>query len=107
MSTEHGKEWLSWGFEPVEVPVQPVPETTPLEQNWRSGPAVPVNGHGVAFQNVSFVDGAVEINGVLDSGGHASIGRIDLRYQGEDLRFRRGTNPAPAGAVQGDSATGE
>jgi hypothetical protein len=65
-----------------------------------NGPDSPFNAHGVAFQNISFVDGAVTIKGVIGANGYASIGRIDFRFQGEDMRFRRGTAPAAPGIVQ-------
>lgn len=61
---------------------------------------VPVNPAGVAFPSVSFISGTFRLTGVPN--GNHSIGRIELQFQSEDKRYRRG----PKGTVQSGTPGG-
>jgi|GEM_PF-3006378 len=54
----------------------------------------PANPEGVVYPGVSFVDGRVVVQGDV-SGTSAEIERIEVRYQNEDRRARRGTKGQP------------
>ena len=56
--------------------------------NW--SPWVPVNNHGVSFPRVSFHSGKVKMKATSDD-ENFYIKRIEVRYQAEDRRYRRGT----------------
>lgn len=59
-------------------------------------PLKPFNPEGVVFQRVSFSDGRVVIQGVVENEEiGAQIDRIEVRYQAEDRRYVRGTKGMP------------
>jgi hypothetical protein len=51
----------------------------------------PFNKEDAAFPRVSFVDGKIEIKGIIDDDTQARIQRVEMRYSATDRRFRRGT----------------
>ena len=58
-------------------------------------PWIPVHPAGSAFTSASFVDGRVAFKGDIVNGAEAEIERVEVRYNNEDLRFRRGTKGVP------------
>ena len=60
---------------------------------YRPGRVVPMNYNGVGFPKTSFSDGKLVVQGT--STGSAELHRIDMRWQAEDARYRRGTQAAP------------
>lgn len=51
------------------------------------------NLQGVAFPGVSFMEGNISLKGTVDGG--AIVNRIEVRYNPEDLSYRRGTKGIP------------
>jgi hypothetical protein len=62
-----------------------------------AAPSKPINAQGVAFPTHSFVDGKLKIEGDV-SNDDAHISRIEVRYQADDKRYRRGTKGIPEDA---------
>lgn len=52
------------------------------------------NRQGVTFPRVSFVDGIVAVKGTVTA-DDARVWRVEVRYNAEDRRFRRGTKGVP------------
>lgn len=74
-----------------------------VQVKWRTGsqqfkfaPWCAMSPDGVAYPGVSFIDASVAVRGTPGD-NNGSIGRIEVRYNGEDRTHRRGTsadNPA-------------
>lgn len=61
-----------------------------------AAPSRPINNQGVAFPVHSFVDGKLKIEGDVTA-DDAQVSRIEVRYQSDDRRYRRGTKGIPEG----------
>lgn len=61
--------------------------------SYKSGRVVPMNYNGVGFPHTSFSDGKIVVQ--CTGTGSAEVHYIDMRWQPEDARFRRGTQAAP------------
>lgn len=55
----------------------------------------PLNFESVSFPRISFVDGRVRLKGKYKNGAQPKVERIEVRWLGEDLRYRRGTKGIP------------
>lgn len=67
-------------------------------------PYVAVNPDGVAFVRTSFTDAEVTLRGWASPTGTGLIDRIEVRYQSEDLRYRRGTKGVPGQPINEEAA---
>ena len=61
---------------------------------YKASTYTPLNPNGVGFPVTSFVDGKVSVKGKVGT-GQGGIQRIEVRYNGEDKRFVRGTKGIP------------
>lgn len=62
--------------------------------NARNTPWCPVNKDGVVFPRMSFIEGSVTLQGV---GENVNLAALEVRYQNEGRKYRRGTSGAPEG----------
>jgi hypothetical protein len=60
---------------------------------YRPGRVVPMNYQGVGFPKTSFSDGKMVLQGT--STGSAELHRVEIKWQAEDKRYRRGTTGTP------------
>ena len=60
----------------------------------RSTAWAPINKEGVVFPSMSFIEGSVTLQG---DGDDVNITALEIRYQNEGRKYRRGTSGAPEG----------
>lgn len=68
------------------------------DKPFKTTPSTPLNRQSVAFPRISFVDGRVRLTGKYKNGEQSAVERIEVRWLGEDIRYRRGTKGIPEGA---------
>lgn len=68
--------------------------TTDVTGVSRSTPWAPINKDGVTFPSMSFIEGSVTMRG---DGDDVNISAIEIRYQNEGRKYRRGTSGSPDG----------
>ena len=68
--------------------------TTDVTGISRSTPWAPINKDGVTFPSMSFIEGSVTMRG---DGDDVNITAIEIRYQNEGRKYRRGTSGSPDG----------
>lgn len=55
----------------------------------------PANKEGVAFPIASFTDGQIRVKGTVGASNNGQLERLEVRWNGEDKRYRRGTKGTP------------
>ena len=68
--------------------------TTDVSGVTRNTPWVQSNKDGVVFPRMSFIEGSVTLRGVGDD---VNLSAMEIRYQNEGRKYRRGTSGAPDG----------